>query len=66
MAIVTGGGSGIGLGIGARIAKECGRVVLADVNEEALAQAKEALGDVPVQVETMRVDITSEAEVRGL
>jgi 3-oxoacyl-[acyl-carrier protein] reductase len=66
VAIITGGGSGIGLGVGSRIAQESGRVVLVDINEEALAQAKEALREVPGQVETMRVDITNEAEVRDL
>ena len=66
VAIVTGGGSGIGLGIGARIAREGGTIVLVDVNDEALAQAKETIGDVPGQVETMQVDITVEADVRDM
>jgi 3-oxoacyl-[acyl-carrier protein] reductase len=66
VAVVTGGGSGIGLGIGARIAREGGTIVLVDVNDEALAQAKETIGDVPGQVETMQVDITAEAEVRDM
>lgn len=66
VAVVTGGGSGIGFGIGARIAREGGTIVLVDVNDEALAQAKETIGDVPGQVETMQVDITAEAEVRDM
>ena len=66
VAVVTGGGSGIGLGIGARIAREGGTIVLVDVNDEALAQAKETIGDVPGQVETMQVDITVEADVRDM
>lgn len=66
VAVVTGGGSGIGLGVGKRIAAENGTVVLVDINEEALTQAKEALGDLPGRVEMMRVDITNEAEVAHL
>lgn len=66
VAIVTGGGSGIGLGIGKRIAQENGTVILADVNEGALAQAQAALGDLPDSVETAPMDVTSEPEVRGL
>lgn len=66
VAIVTGGGSGIGLGIAKRIAQENGAVILADVNEEALAQAQAALGDLPASVEAMRMDVTSEPEVQGL
>lgn len=66
VAVVTGGGSGIGLGIGARIAREGGTIVLVDINHEALAQAKETIGEVPGQVETMQVDVTAEAEVRAM
>ena len=65
-AIVTGGASGIGLGIGARIAQEKGRVLLADIDAEALDQARKSLDGQPGQVETARVDVTQEAEVRAL
>ena len=66
VAIVTGGGSGIGWGIGKRISQENGAVMLADINEQALAQAKVALGDLPGPVETLPTDITREREVRRL
>jgi len=66
VAIVTGGGSGIGLGIGKRIAQEGGTVILADINEGALAKAQVALGDLSVPVAAMRTDVTSEAEARRL
>ena len=65
-AIVTGGGSGIGLAVGGRIAREGGGVLLADINEEALAQAKAALGGLPGRVDAMRADISEEADVRDL
>ncbi len=65
-AIVTGGGSGIGLAVGSRLAREGGSVLLADNDEAALARAEAAMGDVPGRVETMRADISEEADVRGL
>ena len=66
VAIVTGGASGIGLGIAKRMARESGSVVLADINEEALAQAKEAMGELAGLVKTFHVDITKEDEVERL
>ncbi|MDE2747968.1 MAG: SDR family NAD(P)-dependent oxidoreductase [Chloroflexota bacterium] len=65
-AIVTGSGSGIGLAVGTRLAREGGSVLLADKDEAALALAEAALGGVPGRVEMMRADITEEADVRGL
>ncbi|MEM6283932.1 MAG: SDR family NAD(P)-dependent oxidoreductase [Chloroflexota bacterium] len=66
VAVVTGGGSGIGMGVGARIAREGGTVVLVDMNNEALVEAKKSVGDVSGRVETKQVDITSEEQVQGL
>lgn len=66
VAIVTGGGSGIGLAIAARIAQESGSIVLADINEKALASARESLRDTPGQVAAMQVDVTNESAVREL
>ena len=40
VAIVAGGASGIGLGIGLRIASEGGRVILADIDGAGLARAE--------------------------
>lgn len=66
VAIVTGGASGIGLGIAKRMARESGSVVLADINEEALAKAKGAMGELASRVETIRFDITKEDDVESL
>ena len=66
VAVVTGGGSGIGLGIGARLAREGASVVLADINEAALAQAGAKLGESNGSVQTARADVTDEAAVAGL
>ena len=64
MALITGGGSGIGLATAHRIAAEGGRVVLADVNAEALEAAVGSLGgaDAAVGVPT---DVTVETEIEG-
>jgi 3-oxoacyl-[acyl-carrier protein] reductase len=51
VALVTGGGQGIGLSIGTRLAAEGARVVLADINEETAKEAAEALG--------IKVDVAS-------
>lgn len=66
VAIVTGGASGIGFGIAKRMARESGSVVLADINEEALAKAKGAVGELASRVETIRFDITKEDDVESL
>lgn len=63
-AIVTGGASGIGLAIAERITADGGRVVLGDINDEALAAAVGSLGaDSAVGV---RTDVTVEADVEAL
>lgn len=66
VALVTGGASGIGLGIASRMARESGSVVLADINEDALAQAKKDMEELPGRVETIRFDITREDDVESL
>lgn len=43
VAVITGGASGIGLGIAKRAIKEDMKVVIADIEAEALSQAEEEL-----------------------
>jgi 3-oxoacyl-[acyl-carrier protein] reductase len=59
-AVVTGGASGIGLGVCRRLLAEGAAVAIWDVNADALAAARESLGG---QGETFRVDITDPAAV---
>jgi NAD(P)-dependent dehydrogenase (short-subunit alcohol dehydrogenase family) len=59
-AVVTGGASGIGLGVCRRLLAEGARVAIWDVNADALAAARDALGG---RGETFRVDITDPAAV---
>jgi len=54
-AIVTGGASGIGLGVSARLALEGAQVAVWDMSEDALALAGDRIG---AGVTTIRVDIT--------
>ncbi|MDF2811566.1 MAG: 3-oxoacyl-ACP reductase [Microvirga sp.] len=54
-AVVTGGASGIGLGVSARLAAEGARVVIWDMNEDALAAARRRIGP---NLVAARLDIT--------
>lgn len=54
-AVVTGGASGIGLGVSARLAAEGARVVIWDMNEDAIAAARQRIGPSLVPA---RLDIT--------
>ncbi|WP_104524615.1 3-oxoacyl-ACP reductase [Blastococcus atacamensis] len=61
VAVITGGGSGIGLASARRLASEGARVVVGDVDEAAGTAAAEEVGGLFV-----RTDVTSEAEVAAL
>jgi NAD(P)-dependent dehydrogenase (short-subunit alcohol dehydrogenase family) len=66
VAVVTGAASGIGLALAQRFAAEGMKVILADVEEPALAEAAEALrGKVPA-VRAARVDVSRPDEVERL
>ncbi|MDK3258528.1 3-oxoacyl-ACP reductase [Blastococcus capsensis] len=61
VAVVTGGGSGIGLASVRRLASEGARVVIADVDEQAGKSAADEVGGLFV-----RTDVTSETDVEAL
>ena len=63
VAVVTGGASGIGLGVGRRLASEGAKVVLFDVDAANLAAAQANLKADNLSVETAVVDVTSEEQV---
>jgi len=44
VAIVTGGGSGFGMGIASKLAEEGAKVLISDLNEEAASKAASSLG----------------------
>ena len=60
-AFVTGGGSGIGLGIAKAVLGAGMNVVIADIREDHLAEARAELGS-PEQVLALRLDVTDRAD----
>ena len=61
-AVVTGGASGLGLAVAARIAAAGGKVTLLDVNQ---AQGSAAAQNLGAQVSFIATDVTDEAAVNG-
>ncbi|SER63456.1 SDR family oxidoreductase [Sphingobium sp. YR768] len=59
-AFITGGANGIGLGIARALVRAGANVVIADIREDALAQAKADLG-ADAQVEIVQLDVTDRA-----
>ena len=65
VAIVTGGGGGIGLAIAAGVVAGGGSVVIGDINEERGDAAIAAIG-VPRRTRFVRVDVSEESDVEAL
>ncbi len=66
LAVVTGGASGIGLALARRVLAEDGRVVLADVEEAALAAAVDELSGDGAPVWGIRTDVSDADSVGAL
>ncbi|MCK9485682.1 MAG: SDR family NAD(P)-dependent oxidoreductase [Dehalococcoidia bacterium] len=66
VAVVTGAASGIGRGLASRFAREGMRVVLADVEKEALALAAAELQQVGAEVLAVETDVASLDAVEAL
>lgn len=66
VAVVTGAASGIGLGLCRELARRRCRVVLADVEEDALERAKRSLVDAGARVHAVVTDVTSPESVGAL
>jgi NAD(P)-dependent dehydrogenase (short-subunit alcohol dehydrogenase family) len=66
VAVVTGGGGGLGRAMGRRFAAEGMHVVLADVQAELLAQTERELRDEGLDVRGVVTDVTSYSSVESL
>ena len=66
VAVVTGGASGIGLAMATRFAAEGARLVLADIEEDALEQAAAGLRDGGAEVLTVQTDCGDAASMDNL
>jgi NAD(P)-dependent dehydrogenase (short-subunit alcohol dehydrogenase family) len=66
VAVVTGAASGIGRGLADRFASEEMKVVLADVEEPALAEAERELSQAGAKVLALRTDVSKAEEVEAL
>jgi NAD(P)-dependent dehydrogenase (short-subunit alcohol dehydrogenase family) len=66
VAVVTGAASGIGFALATAFAQKGLAVVLADVQDDALAVATERLGGLGVELLPVRTDVSDEASVQAL
>ncbi len=66
VAVVTGAASGIGLGMARAFASKGMKLVLADLDESALARATEEFGKAGVAVKSTRCDVSKHSEVQAL
>jgi NAD(P)-dependent dehydrogenase (short-subunit alcohol dehydrogenase family) len=66
VAVVTGGASGIGLATAERFAAEGMKLVLSDVEETALARARDQLAEQGARVHAVPADVTSPESVDAL
>jgi NAD(P)-dependent dehydrogenase (short-subunit alcohol dehydrogenase family) len=63
--VITGGAGGMGLACARALANR-GRLLLVDLREDLLDQARKALGAQGPVVETLRCDVTSPADVTAV
>lgn len=66
VAIVTGGGYGIGRSYSAGIAREGGKVLIADINEDAAKQAERQIQDAGGHALAVRTDVSDEQSVEAM
>lgn len=65
VALVTGAGSGIGLSTAQLLAREGAKVILADLNEEAVKAAAQAIRDAGGEAQGTALDATERASVQA-
>ncbi len=65
VAIITGGGSGIGQGVAGRFAKEGAKLMLVDLNPAGLAETAAQVKDTGAEVETFEADVSVTEQVEA-
>ena len=66
VAVVTGGASGVGRAIAAKLASEGSRVVIADIDVDSIDNTRSALAERGIEVDGMEVDVTRAESVNTL
>ncbi len=66
VAVITGAASGIGLGIAKRAVKEGMKVVIADIDEEALFSAEKELKELGGRVVAVLTDVSKAEDIENL
>ena len=64
VAFITGGASGLGLGMARAFGREGMKVVIADIEQNALARAVQELKDLQVRAEGVLCDVSSRGSMR--
>ena len=66
VAVITGGASGIGLGLASKLADEGMKIVLADIETDALEKAAEMLRSKGSEVIGVQCDVSDRSQVEAL
>lgn len=66
VAVITGGASGVGRAIAAKLAGEGAKVVIADVDAESIARTRDELAGQGLAIDGMEVDVTRAESVDAL
>src|SRR5215469_12623653 len=66
VAIVTGGGSGIGRALSEQLARRGCVVVVADINEQSAREVVSMLADRNIQAHAIRLDVSNQVEVERI
>jgi NAD(P)-dependent dehydrogenase (short-subunit alcohol dehydrogenase family) len=66
VAVITGGGNGIGRALARQLSGRGCRIVLADIDEAALAESEQALKEAGAEVATALTDVTDATAVEAL
>jgi 2-hydroxycyclohexanecarboxyl-CoA dehydrogenase len=66
VAIVTGGGSGIGRAAALKFAKHGAKIVLVDINEKSMAEVSEEIKALGAEVLSVKTDIVDYQQVRAM